>query len=46
MDMHALDAKKADVSFRTLANVRDPNSPIAIHDRFVVEAGRPGVARD
>jgi alkaline phosphatase D len=41
----ALDAKKADVSFRTLADVRDPNSTIATHRRFVVEAGRPGVVR-
>jgi len=39
----ALDAKKADVSFRTLADVRDPRSTIATHQRFVVEAGRPGV---
>jgi len=42
----ALDAKKADVSFRTLADVRDPKSTIGIHERFVVEAGRPGVVRD
>jgi alkaline phosphatase D len=42
----ALDAKKADVSFRTLADVRDPKSTIGIHERFVVEAGRPGVIRD
>ncbi len=41
----SLDAKKADVSFRTLANVREPNSAIATHQRFVVEAGRPGVVR-
>ena len=41
-----LDAKKADVSFRTLADVRDPKSTIGIHERFVVEAGRPGVVRD
>jgi alkaline phosphatase D len=39
----ALDAKKADVSFRTLADVRDPKSTISTHRRFVVEAGRPGV---
>ncbi|HEY4170053.1 MAG TPA: alkaline phosphatase D family protein [Reyranella sp.] len=38
-----LDAKKADISFRTLADVRDPKSTIATHQRFVVEAGRPGV---
>jgi len=38
-----LDSKKADVSFRTLADVRDPKSTIATHQRFVVEAGRPGV---
>ena len=42
----ALDAKKADVSFRTLADVRDPKSTIGVHERFVVEAGRPGVVRD
>jgi alkaline phosphatase D len=40
-----LDAKKADVSFRTLADVRDPKSTITTHQRFVVEAGRPGVVR-
>jgi alkaline phosphatase D len=39
----SLDAKKADVSFRTLADVRDPKSTIVTHQRFVVEAGRPGV---
>ncbi|MFI5032717.1 MAG: hypothetical protein ACHQPH_18645 [Reyranellales bacterium] len=38
-----LDAKKADVSFHTLADVRDPKSTIATHRRFVVAAGRPGV---
>jgi len=38
----ALDGKKAEVSFRTLADVRDPRSSIATARRFVVEAGRPG----
>jgi alkaline phosphatase D len=38
----ALDARKALVSFRTLADVRDPKSAITTARRFAVEAGRPG----
>jgi len=38
----ALDATKALVSFRTLADVRDPKSTITTARRFAVEAGRPG----
>jgi alkaline phosphatase D len=41
----ALDAKKALVSFRTLADVRDPNSAITTAQHFAVEAGRPGAVR-
>jgi alkaline phosphatase D len=41
----ALDATKATVSFRTLTDVRDRKSAIATAERFVVEAGRPGVVR-
>jgi alkaline phosphatase D len=40
-----LDAKKALVSFRTLADVRDPQSAITTAQRFAVEAGRPGAVR-
>jgi alkaline phosphatase D len=42
----ALDAKKAAVSFRTLADVRDAKSTIRTAERFAVEAGRPGVVHD
>jgi alkaline phosphatase D len=40
-----LDARKALVSFRTLADVRDPKSAITTAQRFAVEAGRPGAVR-
>jgi alkaline phosphatase D len=40
-----LDARKALVSFRTLADVRDPKSEITTARRFAVEAGRPGAVR-
>lgn len=39
----ALNAKAASVSFRTVANVKERNSPISTLARFAVEAGRPGV---
>jgi alkaline phosphatase D len=42
----ALDAKKAMVSFRALADVRDPQSSIRTAERFAVETGHPGVVRD
>jgi alkaline phosphatase D len=38
----ALDARQALVSFRTVADVRDPHSGISTARRFAVEAGRPG----
>lgn len=41
----ALDAKAATVSFRTLADVRDPGSAITTAQRFAVEIGRPGAVR-
>jgi alkaline phosphatase D len=41
----ALDATKAIVSFRTLADVRDPQSAISTAQRFAVEIGRPGAVR-
>jgi alkaline phosphatase D len=41
----ALAAKQAVVSFRTLADVRDPKSAISTAQRFAVEAGRPGAVR-
>ena len=39
----ALDAKRAESLSAPLTDVRDPKSTIATHQRFVVEAGRPGV---
>jgi alkaline phosphatase D len=41
----SLDAKKATVAFRTLADVRDAKSAIATAGRFAVEIGRPGAMR-
>jgi alkaline phosphatase D len=41
----ALDARQAIVSFRTLADVRDPTSAISTAQRFAVEVGRPGAVR-
>lgn len=42
----ALDGRAAQLSFRTLADVRDPKSAITTARRFTVEAGRPGVIAD
>jgi hypothetical protein len=30
------------VSFRTVGSVKQQNSPVSTHARFVVEAGKPG----
>ena len=38
----ALGARQAEVSFRTVTDVRDPKSAITTAKRFVVEAGKPG----
>jgi alkaline phosphatase D len=41
----SLEAKAATVSFRTLRNVKEQNSPISTLSRFAVEAGKPGVQK-
>lgn len=38
----ALEPTAATVSFRTVRSVKEQNSPVSTHARFVVEAGKPG----
>jgi alkaline phosphatase D len=38
-----LTSEQATISFRTVKNVKEQNSPVSTHARFVVEAGKPGV---
>lgn len=38
----ALEPKAAAVSFRTVRSVKEQDSPITTHARFIVEAGKPG----
>jgi alkaline phosphatase D len=39
----ALEPGQATISFRTVKSVKQQNSPVDTHARFVVEAGQPGV---
>ena len=39
----SLEPKAATVSFRTVGSVKQQNSPVSTHARFVVEAGKPGL---